>query len=122
MTFRDDTHKRLYNEFLSRLAWVECYQRAACYLMALDTELRKHPEDVFNFEEGNGCIVPEGLRKGWQTGTSMRTTRLMFNLWNGYTGESDEDRDEARLYNVENIFCSEYAPYYYEAVKIRFER
>lgn len=117
MIFRDDTHERLYHEFLNRLPWVECYQRSVCYLIALDTELRKHPDDVFNFEEGNGCIIPEGLTKGWQTGTSVRTTRLLFNLWNGYT-----DPENASDYTPESLFYSEYADFYYEAIKIRFER
>ena len=118
MIFRDDTHERLYHEFLNRLSWVECYQRAVCYLMALDTELRKHPEDVFNFEDGSGgSINPDGLTKGWQTGTSARTTRLLYNLWNGYTEE-----EHAREYTPESLFYSEYADFYYEAVKIRFER
>lgn len=118
MIFRDEKHERLYYEFLSRLSLVECYQRAACYLMALDEELRKHPNDVFDFTDGSGgAIVPKGLDKGWQTGTSRRTTRLMFNLWNGFA-----DDTEPVYYTSYHIFCSEYSDYYYEAIKLLFGR
>ncbi len=49
----------------------------------------------------------------------------MFNLWNGWA--YDEDDLDKRIpsidYAVDNIFCeAEYAPYFYEAIRIRFER
>ena len=47
----------------------------------------------------------------------------MFNLWNGSASDSDEEILNSSLYSVEEIFSNaEYAPYFYEAVKIRFGR
>jgi hypothetical protein len=52
----------------------------------------------------------------------------MFNLWNGYCsdGETYTDADgyesdlPSRMYAVDEIFCCGYAPYFYEAIKLRY--
>lgn len=104
------------------------YRAAVAYLIALDRVLYEHMRDIFDFDEG--VIKLEVLNKGWQTGTSMKTTRLAFNLWNGCydDGETYIDKDgyETELpsscYSPEQIFnCAEYAPYYWQAIKLRFE-
>lgn len=98
------------------------------WLPFLDTVLREHIEAVFDFQEDG--IKLEGLHKGFQTGTSMKTTRLAFNLWNGCCddGETYKDKDGyemsllSRSYTTEQIFsCVGYAPYYWQAIQIRFE-
>ncbi len=95
------------------------YRAAVAYLIALDRVMYEHMQDVFNFAEG--VIKPQCLTKGWQTGTSMKTTRLAFNLWNGYCIEGEEDTPSS-YYTPEEIFCSgEYAPYYWQAIRLRFE-
>ena len=60
-------------------------------------------------------IKPEGLYEGWQTGGTMRLTRLAFNLWNGYA----EPGEEGMSTPYELFDCS-YAPYFYEAVRQRY--
>ena len=126
--FIDADHKDTYIFVLSRMKHLDCYHRSLAYLLALDTVLREHTDEVFNFKEDG--IKRDGLHKGFQTGTSMKTTRLAFNLWNGCydDGETYTDKDgyETELpssyYTPEQIFNNaEYAPYYWEAVKIRFE-
>ena len=65
----------------------------------------------------------EGLNSGWQTGTRMKITWLAFNLWDGNTFESIEDYEEDKVsskYAVDEIFCCSYAPYFYEAIKLRY--
>lgn len=61
------------------------------------------------------CIRPEGLHEGWQTGGTVRLTRLAFNLWNGYAEQGDE-----RMSTPYEIFDCGYAPYFYEAIKMRY--
>lgn len=104
------------------------YRAAVAYLIALDRVLYEHMRDVFDFEEG--LIKREGLHKDWQTGTSVKTTRLAFNLWNDCAtdGEvyTDKDGYEAELpssyFTPSEIFSSaEYAPYYWQAIRLRFE-
>src|SRR5690606_2023214 len=71
--------------------------------------------DLYNFKEDS--IRLEGLYEGWQTGTTSRLTRLAFNLYTGYTGESEED---ARYYSPYYLFDNGLLPYFFEAVKLRY--
>lgn len=120
ITFYNENHEQQYLVILERMQNNDCYHRSAAYLMALAQLV---PDDVFNFEED--CIKPEGLNCHWQTTSSLRATCLMFNLWNGYVYEDKNAKANAiasPLYAVHNIFCDyEYAPYFYEAICIRFE-
>ena len=128
--FYDDEHERSFQTICKKMKCLECYQLSMAYLLALDIVLREHIEDVFDFEEN--CIRPDALHKGWQTGTSRRTIRLAFNLWNGYAyeGETYIDKDgyendlPSTNYTPAEIFCCNcnYAPYYWQAIQIRFER
>lgn len=119
MKFRTKEHENEYYSLLKRMgtaAYKDVYRQALAYLLTLDIECCKHIEQLYNFEER--CIDPTALEKGWQTGTSERTTRLAFNLFTGHTDWRPDD--EASLCSAANIFCSEYAPYYWEAIKLRY--
>ena len=126
INFLDDRHEILYNTLCDRMKKQDRYHLAMAYLLALDSELRKHYLDVFDFE--NDGIKINALNKAWQTGTSKKTTRLAFNLWNGcstdgetYTDKGGYERDlPSSYYTPEQIFCSVYAAFYWQAIKIRF--
>lgn len=127
MMYRDNTHEEMYQELCSRMKSKDCYHRAMAYLLSLDVVLREHIEAVFDFQRDG--IKRDGLHKDFQTGTSMKTTRLAFNLWNGCCDDgevyTDKDGYETPLpssyYTPAEIFSTSYAPYYWQAVKIRFE-
>ena len=85
MIYRNEKHKNDYESILSRMNINDCYHRSLAYLLALDTVLFEHIETLYDFQEDG--IKLEGLHKGFQTGTSKKTTRLAFNLWNGCTWE-----------------------------------
>ena len=118
--FKNENHKMQYCEILSKMNCTDSYHRSAAYLIAL-AELV--PTDVFHFE--NDHIITEGLHKSWQTNSTQRATRLMFNLWNSWAYEDKNAKANSiasPLYSVESIFCDyEYAPYFYEAIRIRFD-
>lgn len=117
MIFRNEKHKQDYEHFLSQMRKSDCYHNAVAYLLALDVVLIAHVTDVFDFDED--WIKPEtALANGWQTSTSRRTTRLLMNLWNGWCCECDDT--PSPNYAVDEIFCCSYAPYYWEAVKLRY--
>lgn len=126
MTFIDAEHAAFFDKFCGEMKRSDEYHEAVAYLFALDRVCREHIEDLFNFDED--CIVLEGLRKGWQTGTSVKTTRLAFNLWNGHCSDGQKGKDKdgyevdlpSRYYAVDEIFCCSYAPYYWEAIKLRY--
>lgn len=116
MEFYNEEHKRYFEE-MSQKKELDVYNKAVVYLLGLTEETRKHTADVYNIERGE--IEVEGLNKPWQTGTTGIICRLAFNLFNGYAGEIDEENP--RAYTPESIFCrTSLAPYFYEAIKIRF--
>lgn len=122
MIFKDDIHQERYEQILARMNNDDPYHKAAAYLIALNDDIFRHAEDVFDFEDDS--IRHEGLRCGWQTGTSSRTTRLIFSLWNGCCQDhaAENPEETSCYYTVDSIFCNtNFAPYFYEAVRIRFE-
>ena len=117
MILRNNEHKQRYLDLLGRMKRKDAYHRSAAYLMALANLV---PNDVFDFERD--CIKPEGLYEDWQTSSSRKATRLMFNLWNGRTVDDQDCPETSCYYAVDEIFSNyEYAAYFYEAVRIRFE-
>ena len=82
IVFKDDEHEQLYNNLCKRMKYLDEYHRTAAYLLSLDDVCREHIANIFDLQED--VIIPEALERAWQTGTSMKTTRLLFNLWNGY--------------------------------------
>ena len=121
MIFHDKRHETAYNDICSRMKYLDCYHQAVAYLITLDSVCRQHINDIFDFPED--VIKPECLNKPWQTGTSKKTTRLAFNLWNGYQSEGEPLAEEriSPNYTPEHIFACSYAPYYWQAIQIRFE-
>lgn len=120
MIYHDAGHEAAYNDLCAQMRCLDCYHRALVYLLALDEVLREHITDVYDCNED--CIKPDGLLKPWQTGTSTDTTRLAFNLWSGFAADDEGDNADARNYTPARIFGrTEYAPYYWQAIRIRFE-
>ena len=116
MQFRDDEHKAAYDDLMQRMTaedW-DTNRAAFAYLVTMDSVCHAHIHDLYDFEDG--CIHSEALVAAWQTGTSMKTTRLAFNLFTDNTAWTDAPE---RLAPVE-LFSCEYAPYYWQAIKIRF--
>ena len=125
-TFIDDKHWQSFTEIINQMQHSDVYHMAVAYLLSLDTVTRQHVSDIFDFSED--CIRPDALQKPWQTGTSQKTTRLAFNLWNGYCSDGETYTDSEGYtadlpsgnYSVADIFSCSYAAYYWEAIKIRF--
>ena len=116
MKFYNKEHQNYFNE-MSQKKELDVYNKCVVYLLGLTEETRKNSADIYNIEKGE--INIEGLKKAWQTGTTSIICRLAFNLFNGYCGNMEEE--SSRNYTPESIFCrTEFAPYFYEAIKIRF--
>ena len=124
--FRDEEHEKNYNFFLDMMPYSDIERKALAYLFALDTVCFEHIRDLYDFSDNR--ILLSGLDKGWQTGTSGRTTRLAFNLYNSHCSDGEtyirsdgiEDNLTSVYYSPAYLFCCEYAKYYAEALKIRF--
>lgn len=118
MKFIDETHEKAYIALLQKMnaSVRDVYRQALAYLITADSVCRKHIEQMYDFAER--CIISECLAEDWQTGTSLKTCRLAFNLFNGGLGWCDEE--DRRLVTPVEIFCCELAPYYWEAIKLRY--
>lgn len=101
--------------------YMRWYYRALVYLLGMTAETRSNFSRCFDAEAR--MIRPTALEEGWQTGGTVRIVRMAFNLWNGWCYESEEDAQEGRTadtFTPDNLFCCEFAPYFYEAVKLRY--
>lgn len=118
MKFRDETHEQEFEEVMKRMGADsrDVYRLALAYLITADEVCSKHIDNIYDFSEH--CIKPDCLADEWQTGTSLKTCRLAFNLFNGGLGWCDEE--DRRLVTPAEIFCCCLAPFYWEAVKLRY--
>lgn len=120
MMYHDEAHKAAYSALCAQMRYLDAYHKALAYLLTLDEVIREHITDVY--DAAADCIKPDGLRREWQTGTSTATTRLAFNLWSGFAADDEGDNADARNYTPERIFGrTEYAPFYWQALQLRFE-
>lgn len=126
MIFKDDTHRDFYNTKTAELK-SDCYLKALIYTLGMCGETRRGFDSIYN--AGEHTINPDIITAGWQTGTSSKVTRLAFQLFtdgtptafsSGEHGQRTEDISECQRYSVSDIFCCEFAPYFVEAIKIRY--
>lgn len=110
--FANTAHEKAFYKLISSMKKDDCYHKAVAYLLTLDNVCREHITDLFDLKED--IILFDGLRKGWQTGTSLRTTRLAYNLWCTYIDENP------KYSTPDEIFCCSYASYYFEAIMLRY--
>lgn len=121
--FKDSEHKKRFTEIVGKMNSTDEYHKSVAYLLALDDDCYKHIDSLYDFKEQ--AIKPRGaLNQAWQTGTSVKTTRLAFNLWNTTYVDIDRENCEvkisARRYTVDEIFSSGLAIWYFEAIKLRY--
>ena len=126
--YKDKDHELNYNFLLQLMTRITSTRKAVAYLLALDQICFEHCRELYDFHEDN--TIPEGLEKAWHTSASRRTTRLAFNLFNGHFSDGEtyigsdgfEEMLPSRFYTPYTFFNCEDAPYYVEAVKIRFPK
>lgn len=122
--FASENHRDFYNEYLPQCRYQDVYHKALIYCIGISEDTRKHFRNIYDIE--SECVNPECLREGWITSGSARIVRIAFNLYcNGEPSaneyeDPEEQMDEMRLYAVEDIFCCGYAPYFWQAVQLRY--
>jgi len=118
MKFMDDDHQVFYERMISAHK-NDGYHRGLFYLLSLLPDTRRHINDLYNSKDDE--IRLAGLHKAWQTGGSIRISRLAFNLFNGYDGFDGEKQDEpASLYTPDALLDSSFCEYCLEACRLRF--
>ena len=121
MKFIDDEHKLFYEQKLKEMGKSDIYRQALVYTLGISETTRVHFADIFNIKEG--LINRKSLSKPYQTSSSLKVTRMAFSLWNSNSYDSDEDVENGIVspyYTPSQIFCTSDAPYFWEAIKIRY--
>lgn len=122
--FIEEEHKRFFLEKLHQIREQDVYHIALCYCLGISADTRKNVDQIYDFK--NGDVKPECLQEGWQTSGSAKVCLLAFNLYcNGTPSVSDyadpdEQLSECQKYTVEDLFCCSYAPYFVQAVQLRY--
>lgn len=120
MKFMDTQHQAFYEDCLNKAnRRDDSYHKALFYTLGLTGETRRYINNLYDFKDRS--INFDGLFQGWQTSTSMQATRMAFNLYNGFTGDTGgEKNDDPAQYSPDNLFCTGLAPFFFEAVKLRY--
>ncbi len=124
--FYDREHWQAFTDCISRMRHSDVHHISVAYLLTLDSVCRQHIDECFNFDDDG--IIPDAIVQGWQTTISKKTTRLAFNLWNGYCFDGEPSINQegcipdmpSHYYAVDEIFACSLAPYYWEAIKLRY--
>lgn len=122
--FISDRHRSFYYEQLSKLSRADVYEQALFYCLGINEDTRRNIDCIFDFK--NHCVKTECLQEGWQTSGSMRVARMAFNLYcNGVPSvddyeEAEEQLDECQHYTAEELFGCSYAPYFWQAIQLRY--
>lgn len=122
--FISDAHEKFYYEKLKEVRYQDVYHKALCYCLGISDDTRRNIKSIYDFK--TGCVKTECLQEGWQTSGSVKVVRMAFNLYcNGTPSvfdyeDMEEQIDECRNYTVEELFCCAYAPYFWQAVQIRY--
>lgn len=122
--FVDEKHEKFYKEQLEKmkkLGKTDVYYRSTVYTLGISETTRNNFNKIFDIRKGE--IIIDSINGAFQTSTSEKVTRMAFSLWNRCNYDSEKERQRRKvseLYNVSEIFCCSYAPYFVEALKIRY--
>ena len=122
--FNSEAHEKFYYEKLKEVKEQDVYHKALCYCLGISPDTRRNINSIYDFKTGD--IKTECLCEGWQTGSSMKVVRLAFNLYCNTTPSVDDYKEpeeqiyECMKYTVEDLFCCTYAPFFWQAIQIRY--
>ena len=114
--FKDQEHEAFYMNGVQRCKCQDANHKALIYCLGISGDTRQCVERIYDFD--NDSVKTECLGEGWITSGSARIVRMAFNLFcNGtpsaYDLEGEEKVRECQRYTVEDLFCCEYAVYFF---------
>lgn len=124
MNFVDEEHKLFWSEkykIIEKYGKVDVYYKSLIYTLGISEITRSHFSEIFDIK--NGEINIDCINFSWQTNTSAKVVRLAFSLWNACNYDNTRDYENnkiSKLYNISEIFSCGFAPFFVEAIKIRY--
>lgn len=124
MNFINKEHELFWKEknlLLKEYRIIESYYKALVYTLGICKTTRNNFNKIFDIEKGE--INIDSINEPYQTSTSKKVTRMAFSLFNGCNYDSEDDIEKGQVsenYNVSDIFCCSYAPYFVNALEIRY--
>ncbi|MBQ7066862.1 MAG: hypothetical protein IJN92_08555 [Lachnospiraceae bacterium] len=124
IVFISEKHKDFYYAKLKEVRYQDVYHKALVYCLGINNDTRRNINNIYDFKMG--VVKPECLCEGWQTSGSVKVVRMAFNLYcNGTPSVNDcedveEQIKECAKYTAEELFCCSYAPYFWQAIQIRY--
>lgn len=122
--FISEKHREFYFDKLKKVRTPDVYHKALIYCLGINHDTRNHIEDIYDFKTSS--IKIQCLHEGWQTGGSVKVTRMAFNLYcncapsiDDYSDIDQKEREYSR-YLPDELFCCSYAPFFWQAIKIRY--
>ena len=106
MKFNSREHEQFFYTLVNGCKNNDTYHLSLFYTLSIDKDCRYHIDELYNKKDDS--IIINGLNQPWQTSGSDLTTRLAFNLWNGYTQDGYENES-----TPSELFACEYAPYFF---------
>ena len=119
--FADDRHKSFYMSRSQQLR-PDVYLKSLIYTLGMCYDTRRNFDVIFDTELRE--INPDAINEPWQTGSSLKVTRLAFQLFTDNTPSAFNNGSvnfkECKRYCVSDIFSCSFAPYFVEAVRLRY--
>ena len=126
--FADEAHERFFREKVRELpnSRKDSEEIAMIYTLGICDKTRAAFSKIV--DQKTLQVNPLVLFAGWQTSASVKVTRLLINLYTGFSQEVKRDDSEEGYciggvssdYAVGEIFDCPYAKYFLEAVKLRY--
>ena len=122
--FASADHERKYHETLEKVSVPDAAVEALCYCLCLSPNIRDGLENFFDFHTMQP--KPECLKNDALTEDDEKAIKIAFNLFSGDTPtinnyeDSNNQVKECKSYTVTDLFCSSYAPYFWQALQIRY--
>ena len=122
--FKSEEHLNFFRRYLPMCREQDCNHGALIYCLGINRDTRCNINRIYDFKSGK--VKTKCLHEGWQTSGSLYVVRMAFNLYCNNTPsvydyeEPSEQLAECKKYTVENLFYCGNAPYFWQAIKIRY--
>ena len=125
LNFINEEHHRFYSSTLKRFLNPAAPEKALCYCLGIHPAIRWHVDHIYDFSTKQ--VTPECIHEGWVASAEdpedIRTViRMAYNLYGGTpsVAEADDQLRECQKYTANELFGCRYAPYFWEAIKLRY--